>query len=183
MMQLTVLLGAMCLFFSYIGFTRGWNKEIISTSGIILGLFALFEFDDVLVDLLANIPADQRFVVRAIIFGGIVYFAYHTRALISTDRTRSRGGSSDGRDNLQASALGGIVGFINGYLIWGSMWYFMHITNYPLSPYISAPPAGSASANFVESLPLYILAGGPGGDGNLLAAAMIGLFLIVLIVI
>lgn len=182
MMQLTVFLGAMSLVFSYIGFTRGWNKEIISTAGIILGLFSLFEFDDVLADLLANMPADQQFVVRAVIFGSIVYFAYHTRAIINPDDRRSRGGG-EGRDTLQTSALGGIVGLVNGYLIWGSMWYFMHITNYPLSPYISSPPAGTASANFVESLPLYVLAGGPGGEGNLLAAAMIGLFLVVLIVI
>jgi hypothetical protein len=105
-----------------------------------------------------------------------VFFAYETRALIGSEATRTRG-SSEGRDNLQASMLGGIVGFINGYLIWGSLWYFMHITNYPLSPYISAPPAGSPSAQFVDSLPLYVLAGGPGGPGNLLAAAVIILLL------
>lgn len=180
MIQLTVLLTVMSLFFGYIGFSRGWNKEIIATSGIILGLFALFEFDDVITDLLVNIPADQQFYARAVAFSIVVYFAYHTRSIIGEDSPR-RG--SDDRDELQTSVLGGFVGVLNGYLVWGSMWYFLHITNYPLSPFITAPAAGTASANFIESLPLYVLAGGPGGDGNLLSAAMIVLFLIVLIVI
>ena len=80
---------------------------------------------------------------------------------------------------MQSSVLGAIMGFINGYLIWGSVWYFMH-PDYPLSPYISAPLPGSASARLVDSLPLAILSS---GDGNLLAGAVIVLFVIVLIVI
>lgn len=183
MIQLTVLMWIMALLFGYIGYTRGWNKEVISTSGIILGLFALFQFDDVIDDLTANIPADQSFALRAAIFIIIVFFAYQTRALIGEDAARFRSRGNDGRDFLQTSILGAIVGFINGYLIWGSLWYFMDVTNYPLSPYISAPLPNTASADFVDSLPLFLLAGGPGGDGNLLAAAMIGLFLIVLITI
>lgn len=177
MIQLSALLWTMAIIFGYIGYTRGWNKEIIATAGIILGLFTLFQFDDVLTDLLVNLPGDQQFLARTAIFGIIVFFAYQTRAL-------DRGGNTpEGRDALQSSILGAIVGFANGYLIWGSIWYFMDVTNYPLSPYISPPLQGTASADFVDSLPLYVLAGGPGGDGNLLAAAMIALFLIVLIVI
>jgi len=183
MIQLSVLVAVMSLIFGYIGYLRGWNKEIIATSGIILGLFALFQFDDVINDLTANIPPDQSFFVRASLFIAIVFFAYQTRAIIGEDAQRRRRRGGEGRDNLQSSALGGIVGFINGYLISGSLWYFLHITNYPLSPYISAPLPNTASADFIDSLPLYVLAGGPGGDGNLLSAAMIGLFLVVLIVI
>lgn len=182
MIQLTLLLWVMALIFAYIGFTRGWNKEVIATSGIILGLFALFQFDDLLRNtLLGNIPPGQVFYVQAAIFSVIVFFAYQTRALIGSDVARARGG--EGRDNLQSSVLGGIVGFMNGYLIWGTFWYFMDIAGYPLQPYISPPLPGTASASFVDTLPLYVLAGGPGGTGNLLAAAVIGLFLLVLIVI
>ena len=179
MIQLTVLLWSMALIFAYIGFTRGWNKELIATSGIILGLFALTEFDDVISDLLANIPPDQGFAVRAAIFAIVVFFAYQTRAVIGDDAGRRRAGG-EGRDDLQASILGGIVGFINGYLIWGSIWSFMENTNYPLAPYISRPLPGTSSAAFIDNLPLAILSS---GDGNLLAAAVIVLFLIVLIVI
>lgn len=182
MIQISTFMWVMALVFGYIGFTRGWNKEIIATSGIILGLFALHQFDDLLREtLLANLPPSQVFFVQAVIFIVIVFFAYQTRALIGADATEARGG--EGRDLLQSSVLGGIVGFVNGYLVWGTLWYFMDITGYPLSPYISRPLAGTVSADFIDSLPLYVLAGGPDGAGNLLAAAMIGLFLIVLILI
>jgi hypothetical protein len=141
MIQLSILMWTMAVLFGYIGFTRGWNKEAIATAGIILGLFALNEFDDVIEQILITSPPDQQFFFRAALFGLIVFFAYQTRALIGEDaeRTRSRrsgGRGGEGRDYLQSSMLGAIVGFINGYLIWGSLWYFMY-PDYPLSPYIS----------------------------------------------
>lgn len=182
MMQLSALLWGMAFLFGYIGFSRGWNKEVISLSGIILGLFAVFQFDDVIRGtLLANVPAVQAFFIQCVLFAIIVMFAYQTRALIGTDAARARGDAN--REQLQSNLLGGVVGFINGYLIWGTLWYFMHINDYPLSPLITRPPAGSPSEATISQLPLYLLAGGPTGDGNLLAAAVIVIFLIVLIVI
>lgn len=182
MMQLSALLWAMALLFGYIGFSRGWNKEVIALSGIILGLFALYQFDDVLRGtLLVTVSGDQVFLVQSAIFGIIVFFAYQTRALIGTEATRARG--EGGRDQLQTNILGAVVGFINGYLIWGTFWYMMEINNYPLAPYITRPTAGSSSAITATQLPLYLLAGGPAGSGDLLALAVIVLFLIVLIVI
>ncbi|MBC8099420.1 MAG: CvpA family protein [Armatimonadetes bacterium] len=193
MMQLSALLWGMALLFGYIGYSRGWNKEVISLSGIVLGLFALFEFDDVLRGtLLANVPAAQVFLVQTVIFGVIVFFAYQTKALIGADvpvarrgdRERDRDRDRDaGRDQLQTNILGAVVGFLNGYLIWGTLWYFMHINSYPLAPYLTRPTPGSPSDVVINQLPLFLLAGGPAGDGNLLAGAVIVLFLIVLIVI
>jgi hypothetical protein len=182
MIQLNALMWMMALLFGYIGFSRGWNKEVIAMSGIILGLFALHQFDNLLrFNLLGQAPPEQKFFVQSVIFGGIVFFAYQTRALIGSDMARARG--AEGRDELQTNILGALVGLLNGYLIWGTLWYFMDINNYPLAPYISAPAAGSASAATVSQLPLYVMAGGPTGSGDLLALAVIGLFLIVLIVI
>jgi hypothetical protein len=182
MIQLNALMWLMALLFGYIGFSRGWNKEVIAMSGIILGLFALHQFDDLLrANLLSQAPGEQRFLVQSVIFGFVVFFAYQTRALIGTEVARARG--AEGRDELQTNILGALVGFLNGYLIWGTLWYFMDINNYPLAPYISRPTPGSPSAATISQLPLYVLAGGPEGSGDLLALAVIGLFLIVLIVI
>lgn len=185
MIQLTVLLWGMVVAFAVMGYTRGWDKEIIATSGIILALFALFQFNSTLDTLLANVAADYRLVVRAGLFSAVVFFAYQDRAIINkeiVDRRTARR-SDDGRSLLQSNVLGAIVGGINGYLVWGSLWYFMHVTDYPLSPYITRPAPGTASADFIDSLPLFILAGGPGGEGTVLAVLVIVLFLIVLIVI
>lgn len=179
MIQLSAMMWTLALFFAIIGFLRGWNRELVSTAGIILGLFALFQFDSLLRGtLLANVPRDQVFLVQAGVFIAIVFFAYQTRSVTAPDLRRQ-----SGRDNLQESVLGGLLGFLNGYLVWGSLWYFMDINEYPLAPYIIAPAPGSPSDQARSLLPLVILGGGPTGTGDLLAVAVIILFVIVLILI
>lgn len=175
MIRLEVVLWTMALFFAFIGFRRGWNKELISMSGIILALFALHQFDPFIRNiLLGNLADYQKFIVQTVFFGVVVYFAYQTRALMPGER---RGG--DGRDSVQESVLGGILGFVNGYLIWGSVWYFVDINNYPALLNVTRPP----DPTVVNTLPLFLLAGGPQGPGDLLSLLVIVLFLIVLIVI
>lgn len=178
MIQLVGVMWMMAIFFAIIGFLRGINKEIISMSGIILALFALFQFDQYIRGtLLVNVPLAQVFLFQAGLFVAVVFFAYQTRALGLEGKT------GDGRNTLQTGILGGMLGFVNGYLIWGSLWYFMDINQYPLAPYIIAPAPNSPSANALNILPLVILGGGVGGSGDFLAVAVIVLFLIVLIVI
>jgi len=180
MIELSAVLVMMAIFFAIIGFLRGWNKEIVSTAGIVLGLFALFQFDALLRGtLLANVSRDQVFWVQSGIFIAIVFFAYQTRSIMGSDIQRAR----EGRDNLQESVLGALLGALNGYLIWGSIWYFLDINEFPLAPYVVAPSPGSPSATTQNILPLVLLGGGPGGNGDLLAVAVIILFIFVLILI
>jgi hypothetical protein len=177
MIELSAVLVVMSIFFGVIGFLRGWNKELIAMAGIILGLFALFQFDTLLRGtILRGIARDQVFLVQAAIFIVIVFFAYQSRAL-GDENPRQ------GRSRLQESILGAVVGAVNGYLIWGSLWYFLDINNYPLAPAIIAPAPGSLSAQTLQWLPLVVLGGGINGSGDLLAVAVIVLFVFVLIVI
>lgn len=179
MIELSAVLVMMSIFFAIIGFMRGWNREIVSTAGVVLGLFALFQFDALLRGtLLANVNRDQVFLVQTAIFVAIVYFAYQTRSVMGADIARR-----EGRDSLQESVLGALLGALNGYLVWGSIWYFMDINEYPLAPYVVAPSPGSASAQTQNILPLVLLGGGLGGNGDLLAVAVIVLFVFVLILI
>lgn len=176
MIQLSAVLIMMSLFFGVIGFLRGWNKELIAMAGIILGLFALFQFDGLLRgSVLRGVALDTVFLIQSGIFIAIVFFAYQTRALGANERRE--------RSNLQESFLGGLVGLVNGYLIWGSIWYFMDINRYPLAPSVVAPGPGSPSEQALQWLPLVMLGGGVNGSGDLLAVAVIVLFLFVLIVI
>lgn len=179
MIELSAILVLFSIFFAFIGFIRGWNREIVSTAGVVLGLFALFQFDSLLRGtLLANVSRDQVFLVQSGIFIAIVFFAYQTRTVMGADLARAQG-----RDSLQESVLGGLLGALNGYLIWGSLWYFMDINEYPLAPYVVAPSPGSPSAQTQTILPLVLLGGGPAGNGDLLAVAVIILFVFVLILI
>jgi hypothetical protein len=188
MMQLVAVMWMMAIFFAIMGFLRGINREIISMSGIILALFALFQFDQYIRGvLLVNVPRSQVFFVQAGIFIAVVFFAYQSNMMgrleAASAGNNNRGGGNAGRDSLQSSILGGILGLINGYLIWGSLWYFMDINQYPFAPYIIAPSPGSPSDQALNILPLVLLAGGPSGSGDLLALFVIVLFVLVLVIL
>lgn len=148
-----------------IGAMRGWAKEMINTFGIVLALF--------LYDLLINVavvrqlldqittanPTGGRqsvFFLLAGMFLLIVFFSYlgPTAARISGGRL-----SVKPRETLQDSLLGFILGAVNGYLIVGTVWYFLEITNYPFPPTIlTRPAAGTLSADLVRYLPLVWMA-------------------------
>ncbi len=172
-MQIGALVVLMTIFFGIIGYRRGWNKEIVATAGIILGVFAIYQFDDLVrVRLLASAGRDSVFLIQALIFLVIVFFAYQTRAL----------GKNENRDKLQVSVLGGVMGLVNGYMVWGTLWYLMDINGYPLAPYITAPAPNTANAAMIAQIRA-LIEGGTGGNGEPLTLAIIVLFLIVLIVI
>ena len=180
MLELVTLVWLSVGFFAVIGLGRGWTKEIIAMAGITLGLFALHQFDAVLRDqLLAQFSAQNKFFTQTAILLVIAFFAYQTRALLGGAARTDEGG----RDRLQSQALGGLAGAVNGYLVSGSIWYFMHINDYPLAPFIEVPVSGSLSMSTVNNLPLFVLADGPGTSGDLLSLMVIGLFFLVLVLI
>lgn len=186
MIELVFLVYFLILFFGYVGSQRGWVKELIAMSGVVLALFGMFQFDTLIRrTLLGTVTPDQRFYLQSLMFLTVVFFAYQNRAVIGAEATRGRG---DNRDPLQTRVLGAIAGGVNGYLISGTLWYFLDINRvagsglYPLDPYIVAPPAGTASASFLPNLPLYLLTNN-GANGDLLSLAVIVLFIGVLIMI
>lgn len=182
MLELVTLMWIFVAFFAVVGLQRGWTKEIIAMAGITLGLFALHQFDVAIrQQLLIFFSAQQKFMAQVTILLLIAFFAYQTRALIGSEARAAQG--ADGRDPLQSKVLGGIVGAANGYLIGGSVWYFLHINDYPLTPYIVAPESGSLSSHTIANLPLFVLAQGPGSSGDLLSLLVIVLFIVVLVLI
>ena len=177
MVQLYSMLWIMAAFFAVIGAIRGWNKEMVSTAGIILALFALFQFDPLLRGvILASVPRDQAFFVQIGLFAAIIYFAYQSRTIVN------RAGPSN-PNRTQNAVLGAVLGALNGYLIWGAVWYFMDINEYPLAPLVIAPAPGSVSEATLNTIPLVLLGGGAASNGDLLTIIVIVLFLIVLFMI
>lgn len=177
MVQLYSMLWIMAAFFAVIGAIRGWSKEIVSTAGIILAMFALFQFDPLLRGVfLASVPRDQAFFVQIGLFAAIIYFAYQSRTIVNR-----RG--PDNPNRAQNAVLGGVLGALNGYLIWGAVWYFLDINEYPLSPLVIAPAPGSVSEATLNTIPLVLLGGGAASNGELLTIIVIVLFLVVLFLI
>lgn len=174
MIQFSALMWAAAIFFGIIGFLRGWNKELVATAGMLLTTFAIFQFDSFLRGTIFLImPRDQVFLLEAVAFLIAVYVVYQARDIAGTE-ARNRG-------NWQAGFLGALVGGFNGYLIIGTLWYFMDINEYPITQFVIAPSPGSPSAQFLWTIPLVLIGGGTSGTGDLLALLVIALLFFVLI--
>jgi uncharacterized membrane protein required for colicin V production len=177
MIQLATVFWLAILVFALIGYLRGFDKELVSTSGIVLSLFILVQFDDFFRTITegAGNPARTLLYVQAGIILIVTFFAYQTvpdrLAAIRKNPPKSN------RDGLQTRMLGVLTGGFNGYLVFGSLWYYMDEKAYPLES-IRAPLAETASAALVGSLPLAWLL-----QGNLLTLLVIGLFLFILIAV
>lgn len=176
MIQLaTVLYGAIALF-AIVGFSRGWTKEVIALTGIMLALFSLEQFRDVFLKrLTAGAEPAQEFYLKAAILLVITFFAYQTPARFQKG-TKSKKKMREG--GLQESLLGALIGGVNGYLVFGSLWYYMRQLGYPLSPNIAAPYVSTASDAMQLELPLDLLL-----VDNLLALLVVVLFLFVIVVL
>ncbi len=96
------------------------------------------------------------FWIQTIILLLLVYFGYQTVTL-----TRLAGKAV--REKIQDSLFGGILGGFNGYLIVGSILYWMDQANYPFPDFISAPTGEVATtvANMMAYMPP-LLFGVPG---------------------
>ncbi len=175
MIQFSALMWAAAIFFGIIGFLRGWNKELVATAGMLLTTFAIFQFDSFLRGTVFLImPRDQVFLLEATVFLIVVYLVYQAKDI--------GGAEARNRDNWQAGFLGALAGGFNGYLIIGTLWYFMDINEYPITQFVVAPAPGSPSAQALWTIPLVLIGGGTSGTGDLLALLVIALLFFVLVI-
>ena len=116
MIQLASFLWFSIGLFSLIGLLRGFNKELIAGGGIILALFSIVQFETFFQQVGAGAGQTQVFYLKAIFLIAIAFFAYQT----PTERFIKK----SSRDQWQTRILGGLLGGINGYMIFGSLWYF-----------------------------------------------------------
>jgi hypothetical protein len=113
------------------------------------------------------------FWVRTAILLVLVYFGYQT--VVSIPHLASRAA----RERLQDSLFGGILGAINGYLVAGTILYYMYNANYPY-PKVISPPIDQEIVETVNQMMLYMpprLLGEPG-----IYFAIIVAFIFVLVV-
>jgi uncharacterized membrane protein required for colicin V production len=175
MIQLSTILYLGIFTFGMIGYLRGFDKELVALAGIVLSLFVLVQFDGFFVNLAdsSGDPQETLYYLQAILLGVVTFFAYQT----PPEKFESIARRKSGRDKFQTQLLGAVTGGFNGYLVIGSLWYYMDIKSYPFDS-ITPPAPDSASAGVVESLPLSWLL-----QGNLLTLLVVGLFLFILIAI
>jgi hypothetical protein len=115
-----------------------------------------------------------QFWVRVAIVSVLVFFGYQTPSL-------SRLAATARKDKVQDFLLGLVLGTLNGFLIIGTLWSYMHSAHYPFAPYIISPtnadPLLETSARLITHLPPIWL-----GVSPWIYAAIVAAFAFVLVV-
>jgi hypothetical protein len=134
MMSIVYVFWMYVFLFAVIGAMRGWAKELLVSFSVILALTT----NHVLrryIPIVEGLPEDSSslFWIRSMILLTLVYFGYQT--VISIARLASRAT----RERLQDTLFGFFMGAINGYLIAGTILYYLHQANYPFPNIVSVP--------------------------------------------
>jgi uncharacterized membrane protein required for colicin V production len=154
LISLQVIFWIFVIIFAVIGAVRGWAREVLVIFSCVLAIFILFlleNFADFAKDGTLFTNPTSHFWLQAVIFGGMVIFGYQSPNLPAL-AGHIRFISQSPVDNL----AGLLLGALNGYFIFGSLWFFMDMAGYPFS-IISAPAAGTeigdAAINMLAFLP------------------------------
>ncbi len=175
MISLSSLMWTTAIFFALTGALRGWHRELVGTTGILLGFFAIFQFDSLLRGSLYLLLTDeQTFLLQMAALLGIAVIAYRSR-LATRDL--------EGTGRVRNMVFGALVGFFNGYILAGSSWYFLDINRYPFWQLLSAPADASVSFLGAGALPIVVLGGGLAGGGSLLPIAVLVILALVVMII
>jgi lysylphosphatidylglycerol synthetase-like protein (DUF2156 family) len=150
MMSLAVVFWMYVILFAIIGGMRGWAKEILVSFSVILALafISLLErYVPFIRDVLVPEKSPVLFWLRTIILVLLVFFGYQTPNL-------QRLAGKMTREKLEHMILGIVIGAVNGYLIAGTIWFYMYDAKYPFVNII-APPVGDV-AKIAENMLHYM---------------------------
>jgi len=168
--------------FGVIGAMRGWAKEILVSFSIFLALFliSLLEnyvpFFRVLLQSPDESTAKYVFWLRTIIVIVLAFFGFQTPSLqrfVATEKFN--------RERLQDALLGFVLGFVNGFLIVGTIWFYLHQADYPYPQWISAP-ADEGTRAAVDRLVTYLPPRWLGIPGIYFAVAVAFIFVLIVFI-
>jgi hypothetical protein len=162
MISIHVMLWIFIVLFAIVGAIRGWAKELLVTFAVILALFSisiLESFVPFFKTIIQTSSDAAVFWIHTGIVAGLVFFGYQTprlQRLVESGRFI--------RSFLLDTTVGGLLGALNGYLIFGTIWYYLNTAGYPFT-YVTAPDPitlnGVAAINWIEYLPPSWLMGNP----------------------
>lgn len=138
MQPLEVSWGVLIITFALVGIVRGFLKELGVTTVLLVLLFGLSRLEDRIPEYLTKVvgtvgytvpevsePAGQfiwaSFYILVIVF--VTLISYHGETLAFEGR------SPKGPKGI---LFGMLAGLLNGYLISGTIWYYLHKYDYPI---------------------------------------------------
>lgn len=134
MMSIVYIFWMYVILFAIVGFMRGWAKELLVAFSVILAL-ALSHVLRRYIPIAAQLAETDisLFWIRTLILLVLVYFGYQTVISIPHLAAKSR------TDRLQDTLFGAFLGALNGYLVAGTILYYMFVADYPFETVISRP--------------------------------------------
>lgn len=179
MMSLASVFWLFVIVFAVIGAMRGWAKELLVTFSIIISLFILGVLERYVPpvrEFLTQHNGTGQFWTRTMIVIVLVFFGY------STPNIQKFGGARFARERLSDTMLGLVLGALNGFLLVGTLWYFLELSNYPYPNFISAPdPNQPLGASAIRLLP-YLAPRWLGVPFVYFAVALFALFVLVVFI-
>jgi len=136
MVSLTGVFIIFVAFFTLSGALRGWAKEMLVAVSVVLSLFLrdiFLRFLPPVAKAFEALPLTERFLVQSALLIVCVMFGYVGPTLPGVSRGKLA------REKLQDVLLGAVLGALNGYLIVGTVWYFLDQAKYPFPALVSAP--------------------------------------------
>ncbi len=155
MISLSVLFWVFVIMFALIGAMRGWAKEILVLAGTILALFLISIIETYIPLVKNNLTDMSSFWMRIGILLALTFFAYQGPNMPRMIESRRFA-----RDRFSDVLLGFFIGSFNGYMIFGSIWYFLIKAGYPfawITPPDPVTEAGQTAFRLIEILPPQIL--------------------------
>jgi len=136
--------------FAIIGAMRGWAKELLVSFSVILALAFLNLLENYVLlksDSQFSMEAQDTslFWLRVSILFILVFFGYQT---VNFPKLSAKAA----RERLQDFLLGLIIGALNGYLIAGSVWFYLEEANYPFNAILDPNACPSATAAYAETM-------------------------------
>ena len=146
MVSLVYIFWMYVILFAIIGAMRGWAKELLVSFSVILALalnYLLRKYTPMIKDIP---PTDISFFwIRTWITVALVFFGYQTVATFGALSGKAR------KEKLQDALFGAVMGAINGYLVIGTLWYYLDDAKYRFSD-IFSPPTADVTAEIVRMM-------------------------------
>ncbi len=151
MISLVVVFWLFVIVFALVGGMRGWARELLVTSALILGLFLIAILETYIGpfrDSMALQTPGTQVIVRSGLLILLAFFGYQTPNLRALQPKMAR-------ERVEETVLGLLLGLLNGYLLVGSIWFYMNQAGYPTS-LVTAPEEGSTLATQIAAYMPYL---------------------------
>ncbi len=151
MVPLDTVLWAFVLLFGAMGALRGWSKEMLVLFSVVVALamrLIFTEYVPFINDLFDRPPVQQFYMYSGLVI--LMAVGGYAGPAVSHKLAHA-----SARDTLQDMLLGFIIGTVNGFLIVGSIWYFLDSAGYDILgiyPPLPGSPAAVLASTYLPPL-------------------------------